>query len=1016
MSSNPIAPSFYLSIKAKVVAWKDELLVCSWEEPDHSEIQVSTSRLFHPYLVKELQRLLVPNTVVRLNECVLKQGVYYPLFFVMTPDYLLDVTSISESLQDQGSSRLHYLQSKLSTMPNSQHILLGNLANQIVDEMVSIAKIEDYSFQQSIQNAFRASAVQFAKCKDLTEDAQVQVFTQAVRAQATHIKYLFETEKAFKHRSDITLEPSFISEFYGLQGRMDILVECADKTHIIELKSGRAASVDHGAPKVNHLSQLMMYYVLYASAHEKKIDQLKLNLKGSVMYSKSAELNEVKIDSNFIQIILHLRNQIVDLEQRIINEPIPKLIRFFRNLNPQYFLNTEIDEMLHHISFAFDRGHTFSFSHWLTFCQTYRDLDTLSLKYFCYYIKFISTEQYMSKVGHIRHDHIYGHSSFWQLNKEDKKAQYDVIYDLQIVENTLNTSSSYITLKRTNPANKFVNFREGDMCILYPNTEGRTTQHRLFKGYISHLSLEMIRIHFRHIHNDISYFDRFETWCIERDYLDSSYRSMTKQLFGFVSSSSKFKPLLLGLESPNQNLESPWTYHNTKLSEEQNRILTKALSAKDYFILNGPPGTGKTSIIIHHLVKELALKTAKTIYVLTYTNRAADELCASVSRAIQNIKNQKTVHYMRLGSQSNCDPRFKEAMIQQKLAQLELSTPLNRQSVLQLLADHQVVISTVSSFQNNLDLIDQPDDVIMIVDEASQILEPQIVHILNHSSKCILIGDHKQLPAISQQNIDQTRITDLDLNKIGLLSTSNSLFERLYTLCETNGWHHAYDGLTYQGRMHQDIMSFVNTYFYNSKLKLAYSLANLDSEYQQELRRQIQPLELRHDATDTIDRLLATKRMLFIDTASEPAEPLKSSPKEARMVIDLIERLQALYADNNRVLIPFKQIGIITPFRSQIALIKELLEVSSISNHNDILVDTVERFQGSQKEIIILSMVVNHQKQLSAISNLDIAKKVDRKLNVALSRAKHQVIILGNRNVLSSDPLYKALLQSIEQL
>ena len=109
-------------------------------------------------------------------------------------------------------------------------------------------------------------------------------------------------------------------------------------------------------------------------------------------------------------------------------------------------------------------------------------------------------------------------------------------------------------------------------------------------------------------------------------------------------------------------------------------------------------------------------------------------------------------------------------------------------------------------------------------------------------------------------------------------------------------------------------------------------------------------------------------------------------------------------------------LGVITPYRSQIALIKKEIEALGIPALNRILVDTVERFQGSERDVIIYSCCINSYYQLKFVSNLteENGVLIDRKLNVALTRARKQMFVTGVPKYLKSNPLYESLLNLIE--
>jgi superfamily I DNA and/or RNA helicase len=101
-------------------------------------------------------------------------------------------------------------------------------------------------------------------------------------------------------------------------------------------------------------------------------------------------------------------------------------------------------------------------------------------------------------------------------------------------------------------------------------------------------------------------------------------------------------------------------------------------------------------------------------------------------------------------------------------------------------------------------------------------------------------------------------------------------------------------------------------------------------------------------------------------------------------------------------------LGIITPYRSQIALIRKELQAKGIPQLMDVSVDTVERYQGSEREVILYSFCVNYRRQLKFLSNLveENGTLIDRKLNVALTRARKKLIVVGVVDVLNENPIY----------
>jgi DNA replication ATP-dependent helicase Dna2 len=294
----------------------------------------------------------------------------------------------------------------------------------------------------------------------------------------------------------------------------------------------------------------------------------------------------------------------------------------------------------------------------------------------------------------------------------------------------------------------------------------------------------------------------------------------------------------------------------------------------------------------------------------------------------------------------------------------------------------------------------------LVVDEASQLLEPQIVGLLTRFDHFVLIGDHRQLPAVTVQRPETTVVGDPDLQAIGLMDLRDSYFERLYRRCESQGWDWAFARLSHQGRMHADIMQFPNEQFYGNFLKTLPGAADADTHVQHAgLEYQLPPDCLPQE------QLFAAQRVVFLPTPPENAAPgQKTSRIEADRAARLVGFFKKLYETNGRKWHPDKTLGIITPWRAQIAQLRSSLSAAGL-DPDEITIDTVERYQGGARDIIILSCCVHSPTQLASLVSRS-GEGVDRKLNVALTRARHHIIVLGNPDVLREDEQYRLFIEA----
>ena len=949
---------------------------------------------------------------------------YYPKLIILEPDYLIDISSIAECSQDYGKSELFYLKSKFEPISNTKHIRLGNFANLVIDELFAENTGDEVTFNSAIKKDFQAYPFEYTTCSDLNSSEKLYKYLADAEVHFQNIKRVVENDLKNQDVAieNSTLEPAFLCELYGIQGRLDILELSNSKKHqkIIELKSGGVPFPDDGVSiKPNHKSQLYLYYQLIALLQNVDFHKVSSQIDGYILYSKIKDTN-LRYDKPTlaqVQGILNLRNKIIVNEYYLTLNDISITKEIIAKITPNNLINGS------NVNTNFRQRYIEPQIN--DFINPIKQMSEVEENYFYSFINFIAKEQYLAKIGDSDNPNQQGNglANLWLNSFSAKKERFEILYNLTISENLIDTEKKEITFLRTNKDNEFVNFRKGDICVLYPrNSENDSvTSNQVFKCSIKELTKDIIVVHFRYKQRNTTFFTNFDNetkkgfWALERDFMDSSFRAMYKNLYSFISHPNVVKrQLILTTEKPIEG--DKIEYQNSSFSEEQNRIIKKALSAKNYFLLNGPPGTGKTSIIIKELVRQLYKNEKKNILLLAYTNRAVDEICEAVNNAIINFDdlNDSEVNngiadrnFIRIGNELSCSQKYKHNLLSTISKHVS-----SRRDLIKLLNKHRIYISTVASMASKMDIFKLKKFDTIIVDEASQILEPQIIGILPNCNTFILIGDHKQLPAIVLQNSDDSATENKVLEGIGLYNRKNSIFERLYTFCENNKLEFAYDKLTYQGRMHKEIALFPSHSFYDSTLKQVYDIKELNVEKKK--HKQYVSLNFVSTTKNTLEDLLSKKRLIFFSSKKDDNSFGKKNDSEARLIVKIIEEIKKLYSNNAMRFDSSKTIGIIAPFRNQIALIKQRLEAENIPNHEQITVDTVERYQGSQRDIIILSFAINNTYLLNGIINTNDDGSVDRKLNVALTRAKEQLILIGNDTILSNNLIYYKLIEFIK--
>lgn len=908
---------------------------------------------------------------IHINE----DGIYLPKMMVLEPDYLMDVTSVAECFQSFGVASLLYLNRKFQAFSNSIPLMVGNIANFFLDQLMTNPRAE---FKEVFPKVFNLNPMAFA----IFTDQEIRKIQQQSLRHFSTLRYIVK-DGLYKVGIDprsCYLEPSFYSERYGLQGRLDIWhrPEGSTKADIIELKSGKPFMPNKFGLNHNHYTQITLYDLLVRSVYKG------IEVGEYILYSK-IETDQLKFAPAFKtkqDEAIQLRNELVAIERQLATldqKPLDQMGLLDR-LGPR----------------SLPQAKGFIARDLEAFEKTMSDISELERRYFIAFTSFTAREHQLAKTGVQGKEKLNGLSSLWLSEYEEKDENFEILGGLEVAETHVMEEPPVIVLRRTAMTNPLANFRQGDIAVLYPKVfpEDNVLTHQIFKGSITSIDAEHIvfKLYAQQFNDKL--FHQHTLWCLEKDMMDKSYLVQYKALYSFLNIRKEKRQLLLTEKAPYQVDPEEIEFENKDLSKEQTTILRKALSAKDYFLLVGPPGTGKTKFMLAEMVRHLLKNTKQQILLLAYTNRAVDEICEAIHEFAEE-------DYLRLGSRYACDKEYEHRMFSVVTEKVK-----TRKGLTDIINNHRIFVSTVASIINRPLLLQLKRFDTAILDEASQILEPMLVGMLPAFRRFIMIGDHKQLPAVVMQDKEQSAIKDEMLQEIGLSNRRNSLFERLYRRAQDNGWYWAYDMLSHQGRMHQDISAFPSEFFYDKKLKLLADTSPAGAW-------QLDPLAYKLDnQASSLGQLIAQKRMVYVPTEVDYNGNPKTNAEEAKKIGELIDEFRQLYEANGMELKP-EDIGVITPFRAQIAQIRAVLEKYD-RNYEECTIDTVERYQGGARKIILISLCLNMAYQLEAVVSLSDDEQVDRKLNVALTRARQHLVLLGNERLMRMDKRYNALLDWIK--
>ncbi len=421
------------------------------------------------------------------------------------------------------------------------------------------------------------------------------------------------------------------------------------------------------------------------------------------------------------------------------------------------------------------------------------------------------------------------------------------------------------------------------------------------------------------------------------------------------------------------------------LNVDQKAAIEKVMSAKDYALVLGMPGTGKTTTIAH-IIRALVAQ-GKSVLLTSYTHTAVDNI-------LLKLRNDG-IGIFRLGAVAKVHPEV------QDFADLA-GRPIKTIEDLKRCYTQPIVATTCLGI--NHAIFNQRVFDYCIVDEASQITLPVCIGPIRMARTFILVGDHYQLPPLVQNQEAQEGGLDI------------SLFKTL-----SDNHPSSVVNLEHQYRMCEEIMTLSNTLVYDGRLKCgtpavanrSIAIPNIDAlrSHHHKLHSIISADPKRVCLGPTRgscwlrDLLDPSVKACFVNT--DPLLPLSrealenglriTNPCEAHLATQLVECLITTGVAPT-------DIGIITLYRSQLALIKQ-----SLRHHSSVEMHTADKFQGRDKEVVILSLVRSNEDQ-----NVGELLKDWRRVNVALTRARTKLLVLGSKGTLVGNELLRDFIALME--
>ncbi|QQS50880.1 MAG: AAA family ATPase [Bacteroidota bacterium] len=492
---------------------------------------------------------------------------------------------------------------------------------------------------------------------------------------------------------------------------------------------------------------------------------------------------------------------------------------------------------------------------------------------------------------------------------------------------------------------------------------------------------------------------------------ETSYREMEAGLKNLLTTTDKriesLKQILLGEQEAYFSNESAAKVK--ELNESQNQALQLVLTACDVAIIHGPPGTGKTTTLVQAIRQTLQKETQ--VLVCAPSNAAVDLLCEkllqeniSVVRVGNPARITDQIMNSTLDAQITLHPQYKQLKTLRRQAEEYKNLghkykrtfgPEEREQRKLLLAEarqFKAEAEMLSGYIKN-DIIEKTRVVActlvgstsaalkgkyfgtVFIDEAAQALEPACWLPILKSQRVIFAGDHCQLPPT---------IKSLSAAKEGLEVT---LFEKAIERNKADTM------LTEQYRMHESIMRFSGRHFYNDKLVANRQVANWL------IFPDDQPLE-------------------FIDTAgcgfAEQTNPETKSAFNPEEMDLLFRHLSGYLTDlaHLRIAPHIYGVGIISPYKAQVNLMQESFsEQVNLSPElcKQISINTIDSFQGQERDVIYISLVRSNEKsEIGFLADI-------RRMNVAMTRARKKLVIVGDSATIGNHPFYSQLIDYVNE-
>lgn len=936
---------------------------------------------------------VVPGDVVNvLGVSPDSSGVYHITnqegLLVINPDTLVSGTSIVSTLF---CMRKAILNERFKGIDKGNvHMLYGSVIHCLFQEVMQKKLSEEEQLLEVAQKVIRRpNFLKDMYGQGMTESAAMEEIVKYIPSIVTWIKKhttFAKTPISAGNQTMVTeirdIEENIWSPRFGMKGKIDLTVEVKIKNKRkkivpLELKTGRSSF------SAEHKGQVTLYSMMSCDRQGDPGEGLLLYLKDQPL------MDTIPADQQNKRGLIQLRNELVDYLQNSLKQqsPLPSDLSVLLGNLPEPISNQRACPKCPHLlncslyqkSMPQMQPPSRNWSNLLE--TTLSHLSKPHLDYFVRWCVMMEMENCSKKSGEAV-------KGIWCSSGIDRELKGECLSNLQLsMSEKLPDSEKFLNTFERHPLSKlkqeFASLDTIGLCSQESVAVSAESKNQvvLCTGNIYKITPEnVVVISDRNLQAEpdfaslvfrVDKCDTYNTW-------GTCYCNLSI-LMSDSAHCARLRELIIDHQKPRLQTTLPKSLILKvktvfkPLNTPQRASVLKVLMSEDYVIVRGYPGTGKTSTIVA-LIKVLT-NLGLSILLASYTHSAVDNI-------LLKLKKEK-VEFLRLGRKERIHPEiypFSEDFL--------IKSVTNVEELKKLYESKRVVATTCLGSNHVLFSTQHQMFDVCIVDEASQVTQLACIGPLFSAKKFILVGDSKQLPPVVQSK--QAKALGMD----------QSLFE----LLENQG---ASVELHLQYRMNSEIMALSNELMYEGCLKCGtvevsaqtIKLINIDS-----LKKML-PFWLHDIMSEDLE-----KSVVFANTVKVPGRECYNSRGEVMNEIEAHLVAMIVHALFLAGVSAF-EIGVIAPYRNQVKLVqKTLVSVLEGQPVQTVEVNTVDQYQGRDKDVIIVTFVRSQSHNNFSNPCSGELLKDGRRLNVAVTRAKKKLILVGDVTTLEKfEPLAKIL-------